>query len=89
VWTGTLFADPRVLPPLAPLHYPRLMTPALDYGLLDRAGADSIAFYPRSERSLPPAGATDYAFEVEPGVSIHARLYVAGRDLPTLLSRQR
>jgi pimeloyl-ACP methyl ester carboxylesterase len=57
----------------------------LDYGLLDRAGADRLAFYPRPERRPAPAGATDYQVEVEPGVSLGARLYAAGPELPTIL----
>jgi hypothetical protein len=70
-------------------HALELLGPAaqseLDYGLLDRAGADRMAFYPRPERRPAPAGATDYQVEVEPGVSLGARLYAAGPQLPTIL----
>jgi uncharacterized protein len=61
------------------------MHEALDYGLLDRSGAATLAFYPRAEFGRPPGRATDYTFDVEPGVVLGARLYVAGRDRPTIL----
>lgn len=56
-----------------------------DYALLDRAGAAALIFHPRPDGRPPPATATDYAIEVEPGVELAARFYVLGPSYPTLL----
>lgn len=61
------------------------MTTQPDYAALDRAGAARTAFYPRSERSSPPAGASDHRFEVAPGVRLGARFYAADKSFPTIL----
>lgn len=57
----------------------------VDYGLLDRMELQIPLFYPRPDRSPAPAGATDLLLEVAPGVSLGARWYRTGADVPTLL----
>lgn len=61
------------------------MTAQPDYATLDRSGAARSAFYPRSERSNPPAGATDHLFEVAAGVHLGARFYATDQSFPTIL----
>lgn len=56
-----------------------------DYGLLDRIGAGSMAFFPRPDPGPPPEGATDHRIEVAPGVEAAARFYRLGAEHPTLL----
>lgn len=56
-----------------------------DYGLLDRIGAGSMAFFPRPDPGPPPEGATDHRVEVAPGVEAAARFYRLGAEHPTLL----
>ena len=56
-----------------------------DYSLLDRAGVASTMFYPQRDHSSPPSGAEDHLIEVEPGVSVAARLYIADAARPTVL----
>lgn len=58
---------------------------ALDYGLLDRAGAARFIFYPRRDDNQPPPGAVDIDIAVEPDISVGARLYTAAPALPTIL----
>ncbi|MGE0601682.1 MAG: alpha/beta hydrolase [Dehalococcoidia bacterium] len=61
------------------------MTTAPDYSALDRAGAARTAFYPRPDHSAPPKSATDHRFEVEPGIHVGARLYMADPAFPTIV----
>lgn len=56
-----------------------------DYALLDRAGATHTAFYPRSDRSAPPAGASDHSLEVASGIYLGARLYGSNPRCPTIV----
>ncbi|MGH2607705.1 MAG: alpha/beta hydrolase [Tepidiformaceae bacterium] len=56
-----------------------------DYGLIDRAGGGSSIFYPRPDGTTPPRGAEDLAFEVEPAVTLGARLYTFDPTFATVL----
>ena len=56
--------------------------PFPDYALLDRAGASQWMFFPRPDPGPPPPGASDHQIEVEPGISISARLYTGAEDAP-------
>lgn len=58
---------------------------APDYSLLDRAGLAQVAFFPRPDHSPPPPGSSDHLFEVEPGVSLGARLYAVSPSAPAIL----
>lgn len=55
-----------------------------DYALLDRVGGASI-FFPRSDESPPPDGATDHLVDVGFGIVVAARFYVRDPAFPTLL----
>lgn len=59
--------------------------PTPDYALLDRLGTGRAIFYPRADRSLPPAGATDHRIAVGEGVELSARLYEGDRSWPSIL----
>jgi hypothetical protein len=63
----------------------RGMTTPPDYGLIDRAGVAAGIFYPRPDLTVPPAGAEDLALEVEPGISLRARLYTFDPSFATIL----
>ena len=56
-----------------------------DYSLLDRGGASAAIFFPRSDPSPAPAGATDHLVEVDDGVSIAARRYEIDANGPTIV----
>ena len=58
---------------------------AVDYSVLDNAGASAASFYPRRGWTETPAGAVDYAVTVAEGVQLSARFFAVGRDNPTLL----
>ena len=58
---------------------------AVDYSVLDNAGATAASFYPRRGWTETPAGAVDYAVTVAEGVQLSARFFAVGRDNPTLL----
>ena len=58
---------------------------AVDYSVLDNAGAAAASFYPRRGWTETPAGAVDYAVTVAEGVQLSARFFAVGRDNPTLL----
>lgn len=64
---------------------PRVAPIAPDYGLVDRFGLGAALFFPRPDPSLPPAGALDLSFEVEPGIRVAARFYPFDRDWPVIL----
>ncbi|MEX0784572.1 MAG: alpha/beta hydrolase [Dehalococcoidia bacterium] len=61
------------------------MATAPDYSLIDRAGGGSGIFFPRPDHSHPPGGAADLTIEVEPGISLGARLYAFDSTFPTIL----
>jgi len=56
-----------------------------DYALLDRRGLAWGLFYPRSDLSRPPPGATDHRIDVEEGVEVAGRFYSLDRSRPVLL----
>lgn len=56
-----------------------------DYTLLDRPEISGIMFYPRRDRSLPPAGVTDYRISVDDGVAVHCRFYRYSQSAPSIL----
>ena len=56
-----------------------------DFTLLDRPHVRGIMFYPRSDRSSPPAGAQELFVPVEQDVRLHSRIYAGSPDLPTVL----
>ena len=56
-----------------------------DYSVLDRAGAARSAFYPRSDRSAPPEGASDHSLEIADGIHLGARLYGSNPGCPTIV----
>ena len=58
---------------------------AVEYSVLDNAGATAASFYPRRGWTETPAGAVDYAVTVAEGVQLSARFFAVGRDNPTLL----
>lgn len=58
---------------------------SIDYGVFDRNELNAPLFYPRGDRTAPPAGASDHRIEVEPGVSLSARWYASEEKRPTLL----
>jgi fermentation-respiration switch protein FrsA (DUF1100 family) len=59
--------------------------PAPDYALLDRGGASRQIFFPRTDPSRTPPGATDLRIEVAPGVELSARFYARDASLATIL----
>ena len=53
---------------------------------LDQPEILSRIFYPRHEpKIIPPAGAMDWDYEVEPGVVIGCRFFVHSREAPSIL----
>jgi hypothetical protein len=53
---------------------------------MDSPEVQRILFHPRvSERTPVPPGAEDLDIEVEPGVTLGCRFFVAGKDKPTIL----
>lgn len=56
-----------------------------DYSLLDEAGLGGAMFYPRPLEAAAPDGASDHLIEVDDGVVIGARHYLADPTWPTVL----
>ena len=56
-----------------------------DFAILDRPEIRSIMFYPRVDRSAPPAGAQDLFATVDGGVRIHSRVFAGAGDRPTIV----
>jgi pimeloyl-ACP methyl ester carboxylesterase len=56
-----------------------------DYSVLDRPEILQVIFYPRREWTPPPAGASDFMVEVEPGVSVSCRFYPSTAGGPCML----
>jgi pimeloyl-ACP methyl ester carboxylesterase len=56
-----------------------------DYSLLDSGGLSQMIFYPRADVSRAPAHAEDFSFEITPGVTLGARLYISDPANPTIL----
>ena len=54
----------------------------MDYSALDPVSA--AIFYPRPDRSPPPAGAHDLSLEVAPGVSLGARFHPLSPEAPNI-----
>ena len=53
---------------------------------LDRPEIGKLLFYPRTcSKTAPPASATDIDIEVDPGIYIGCRLFMADKQAPTLL----
>ena len=52
----------------------------VDYSPLDRPEISMNSFYPRRNWSSTPEGATDYAVQVEEGVSLSCRFFPADAD---------
>lgn len=53
---------------------------------MDRPEVQRILFHPRTTARTPlPPNAEDIEIEVEPGIGIGCRFYVAGKDRPTIL----
>ena len=55
----------------------------MDYSLLD--GVSQAIFYPRPDRSRPPAGAVDLDLRVADGVSLGARFHALSATSPNIL----
>lgn len=56
-----------------------------DYSALDRPEISMNSFYPRRNRTAPPAGAADYAVPVAEGITLSCRFFPAGAAQPTIL----
>ena len=56
-----------------------------NYALLDDVSYVGTMFHPRPDDRPPPPGATDHLIEVEPGISLGARLYPTDPAGPSLL----
>ncbi|AUX45781.1 temperature sensitive supressor [Sorangium cellulosum] len=53
---------------------------------LDASSRSAGVFFPRRDRTTPPAGATDHEIPVEPGVALGARWHLADPRQPTVLA---
>ena len=56
-----------------------------DYSVLDRPEILQVVFYPRQDWTPPPAGASDYMVDVEPGTQVSCRYYPAPAGGPCML----
>ena len=57
----------------------------VDYSALDRPEISARSFYPRSHWTKTPAGAVDYAIDVDDDVYLSCRFFPVGRANPTIL----
>jgi len=55
------------------------------YGLLDRPEILQFVFYPRSDSSQAPPGATDHVIAVDDGAAVGCRFYTHNPGSPTIL----
>ena len=56
-----------------------------DFTVLDRPDVAQTMFYPRRDRTLPPAGAEDLLVTVAEGVNVHLRIHAGDSALPSVL----
>lgn len=61
------------------------MKAPLDFSVLDTPELLQFVFYPRSDWSSPPAGASDHRIPVADGISLSGRFYPLGRSTPSIL----